>query len=82
MQHARDGRNGLLQEGSSDRESDARSFNRPFVLRSQLFAEWKHWFDRIAASATVNKPSHRDSSIICPTISRVTALISSFKLGR
>src|SRR6266404_3833517 len=82
MQHARHGRNGLLQEGSPAREPYAGSFDRAVVLRSELFAEWDHRLERISASASINKPSHSDSSIGCPTASYTTALIASFKLGR
>jgi hypothetical protein len=82
MQHARDGRDGLLQEGSPGRKPNSRRFNRAFVLRTELFAEWNHGLDRIPASSTVNKPSHSDSSISCPTAGWDVALIYSFKLGR
>jgi hypothetical protein len=82
MQHARDGRYGLLQEGIPGREPDSRSFNRAFVLRFELFAERNHRLDRISASTPVNKPSYCDSSSIGPGVGWITALISSFKLGR
>jgi hypothetical protein len=81
MQHARNGRDGLLQEGNRGREQHAGSFNRAFMLRSQLFSEWNHWLYQVSASAPVNKPSHSDSSIIYPIASRDIALISPFKLG-
>jgi hypothetical protein len=64
MQHAGNGRHGLLQEGSAGSEPYARSFNRAFVLRSELFAERNYRLDRISASAPVNMRTHNNSSII------------------
>src|SRR5437899_664228 len=54
MHHARNGRYGLLREGGPSRKSYSRSFNRAFVLRSQLLAERNNRLDRVSASATVN----------------------------
>src|SRR6266550_157795 len=80
MHYDRNGRYGLLQEGSPGREPCSRSFNRAFVLRSELFAERNHWFDRVTSSAPINKPSHSDSFIICPAVSWDVAFIYSFRL--
>ena len=82
MQHAGNGRNGLLQEGGPSREPYGGSFNGAFVLRSQLFAEWNHWFEWDSASAPINEPNHSCLSIIYAAASRGNVLISSFKLGR
>jgi hypothetical protein len=82
MQHAGDGRYGLLQEGGPGREPYSRSFNRAFMLRSQLFAERNHRLDGVSASAPIHKPSYSDSSIRCPTVSWDIAVIDSFKLGK
>jgi hypothetical protein len=81
MQHARNGWDGLLQEGRPSRKPYAGGFNRAFVLCSQLFAKRNHRLDRISASAPINKPSHSESSISCSTVSCAAALIDSFRLG-
>src|SRR5882724_7370357 len=82
MQYARNGRYGFLQEGSPGREGFSRSLGSAFVLRSELFAERNPEFERDSASATVNKPSHSDTSSVGPTHSWFPAIVSSFKLGR
>jgi hypothetical protein len=74
MHYARNGRNGLLQEGSPSREPYAGSFNSAFVLRFELFAERDHQLEWVSASAPLNKPSHSDSSISYPAASWHIAL--------
>ena len=81
MRYARNGRYGLLQEGSPGREPYAGRFNRAFVLCSQLLTKRDHRFERVAPSAAIDKPSQSDSSIRYPTPGWATAFIDSFELG-